>query len=89
MPIIEENGKLTWLEEAQTKVLDKKLWQKARQLARLDKDYNPFVAKIMAKRIYAMLGGQLAPKRSGKDKGKARKIRATKPSKAKKSTRKK
>lgn len=86
MPICDVDGEVVWLEEAQAKPSNNRLWNKAKQVARLDKDYNPYTAKILSRRIYTMLGGQFAPKRVGKDKGKARKIRASKPAKATKST---
>ena len=86
MPIIATESRVQWLEESKAKPKDNRLWNKAKQVARLDKDYNPYTAKILSRRIYTMLGGSFAPKKVGSEKGRVRKIKATRPVKATKST---
>jgi len=90
MPIFEsEDGEVFWLEESATKPKDMRLWNRAKQVALLDKDYSPYTAKLISRRIYAMLGGSYAPKKSPKEKGKVRFIKPMKISRPKKSTVKK
>ena len=78
--IVEETGELGWIEEAKAKPSDARLWQRARTIAHMDKQYNPMTARILTRKIYQMLGGAYAPI---KKKGKTAKIEAPK-SKSKK-----
>lgn len=73
--VIEETGELGWIEEAKAKPTDNRLWQRARNLAHMDKQYNPMTARILTRKIYQMLGGNYAPV---KKKGKTARIEAPK-----------
>lgn len=79
--LVEVDGELSWLCESRLKPSDSKIWNRARIMAHMDKDYNPHTAKIVTRKIYQMLGGTFAPVRQPKPKGKVRKITAKKPRK--------
>ena len=60
---ISESNTLRWFAESQMKPVNSQLWQRSKGLARLDKTYSPYSARIIAKRIYQMLGGTFTPKK--------------------------
>jgi hypothetical protein len=86
VPIIETEDGAVWLEESLVRPKDKNLWNKAKITARLDRDYSSFTSKLIAKRIYNMLGGTYVAKKLGKDKGKSKSSRQVKAKKPTKST---
>lgn len=69
--LFEENGKLIYIAESRTLPDNRQLWNKALQIARMDKDYNPTAARIITKRVYQMMGGKFKIK--GKPKRKTKK----------------
>lgn len=64
MPIVLfEDGEAGWIEESKAKPVDRRLWSRARALAHMDKEYNPFTARLVTRKIYQMLGGAYTPVR--------------------------
>lgn len=55
--LIKENGKLVYLAESRAVPENNQLWIKAKQIARMDKDFKANTALIIAKRVYQMMGG--------------------------------
>lgn len=64
MPFV-ENG---WICESESKPKDMALWNQARRIALLDKQYSAHNARIIARRVYQMMGGSWKPKKAGKKK---------------------
>lgn len=57
-----ENETIEWIAESRAIPMDNQLWSKARQIARMDKEYKPQTAALISKRIYQMMGGNFKRK---------------------------
>jgi len=55
--LFEINDRFEYLPESRLKPENNQLWLKAKQIARMDKEYKANTASIIAKRIYQMMGG--------------------------------
>lgn len=64
MMLIEINDSIEYLPESRLRPENNQLWLKAKQIARMDKEYKANTAVIIAKRVYQMMGGSF--KRSNK-----------------------
>lgn len=57
MLIESTSGKVYWLPESKSTPKDKRLWNAAIRLSRMEKHSSAYVANLVARRIYQMLGG--------------------------------
>lgn len=58
--LLEDRGMLKWLPESKSVPMDKRLWNAAIRISRMEKPTSAYVAKLVARRIYQMMGGQFA-----------------------------
>jgi hypothetical protein len=65
MPFIEDGS---WIVESEATPVDKNLWNQAKRIALLDKQYSAHNARIVQRRVYQMMGGSWKPKKSRKKK---------------------
>jgi len=63
MPFLEDGS---WIVESDSNPLDKQLWNQAKRIALLDKEYSAHNARIVQRRIYQMMGGRWKRKGSRK-----------------------
>lgn len=55
--LIEEDNSIEWLPESRLTPDNANLWSQAKRIARMDKKQSEFVARVLSKRIYQMMGG--------------------------------
>lgn len=63
MPFLSDGD---WICESKSKPENNNLWNQARKLARMDRDYSPRVALILTRKIYSMMGGTWKAKKGKK-----------------------
>lgn len=61
--LLEAKEGLEYLPESRLQPEDNKLWLKAKQIARMDREYKANTAAIIAKRVYQMMGGTFKRKK--------------------------
>lgn len=61
--LLQENDKLIYIPESRSVPENNQLWLKAKQIARMDKEYKANTASIIAKRVYQMMGGTFRRKK--------------------------
>jgi hypothetical protein len=61
--LLRENDKLVYVAESRVVPENNQLWIKAKQIARMDKDFKANTAMIIAKRVYQMMGGSFKRKK--------------------------